>query len=230
MLDARNTNVQFTRLSMTAMITMLERSGHGGPVLSSVAFAWHNGELTERQSQWSSEQFRRWCFRCSESKRGWTRGRRWVTRTHQWVDTCAACLAACNGPRRRAKTPVNNANIHYTYKHPLSTIVYAPLVPIGFRLSIFLLSFSTVFCYSATRFTPSICRLFCSVSAVCLVRLDFHYFVGGSAIWGLFWHFIKCRVVFLFGRLMRIFLEPIWLESRFLYSNNWSGNWEIGKM
>lgn len=53
-------------------------------------------------------------------KRGWTRGRRWVTRA-QWVDTCVPCL-----PQQSAKTPVNNASIRYIGHCACTTLVFWP--------------------------------------------------------------------------------------------------------
>ena len=87
-----------------------------------------------------------------------TRGCRWVTRVHQWVDTCAACLTA----QRCAKTQVNNASIHYAYKQPESApLCVHPLVSCAFRLSSFALLIPPSFRLSfVTRFAPSSCRFF----------------------------------------------------------------------
>lgn len=67
-------------------------------------------------------------------KRGWTRGRRWVTRA-QWVDTCVPCL-----PQQSAKTPVNNASIRYIGHCACTTLVFWPQ-PMPFSSY-----FSTVLC------------------------------------------------------------------------------------
>lgn len=237
MLDARSTNVQFTRLSMTAMITMLVRSGHGGPVLSSVAFAWHNGELVERQCQWFSERFRRWCFRCSASKREWTRVDAWASLSNphapvgghvcrlfgrvQWPT--ATCQDA--GKQCEHTLHLQASTLHHCVRTPCSHCLSA------FYLFALFFDCFLLLCNSFRTFYLS----FVLQCFGCLFgEAGFSLFRRWFSYLGTFLRFYKrgwkCRVVFLFGRLMRIFLEPIWLESRFLYSNNWSGNWEIGKM